>query len=423
MAINDRWYKTERQPGGSSKKVRSPEFNCDARWQVRWRDQAGAQRKKAFARKPDAEAFDAKVRTQLGDGSYIDPSAGQVTLREFAEEWRVNRLHDPNTETRVEQNLRNHVYSADGRGGRTPMGGVSLGDYPLKVLAQRPSLIQSWIKAIPLASNTQLLVIGYVSQVFRAAVADRLIAANPLKADLDLVQRPAAVKTPVIPWTASQVAAVAGQLPARLGPALYLGAACGLRQGEMFAVDASDIVFLRRTLHVAAQIKTVGTHTYFAPLKNHASCPTRDVPIADPVIPLLAEHLRAHPPLPVTLPWGKPDGKPVTRNLVFHSGGAHLVRSGFNYVWRRSWSSAGIPDRGRMNGFHVARHTAASAWLSAGLNPAKVAAYLGDTLEVVIAIYSHFMPEDDGRAREIMSRFFLPEEVEDDGSAEESAAE
>ena len=27
--------------------------------------------------------------------------------------------------------------------------------------------------------NSQLLVIGYVSQVFRAAVADKIIAANP----------------------------------------------------------------------------------------------------------------------------------------------------------------------------------------------------------------------------------------------------
>ena len=37
---------------------------------------------------------------------------------------------------------------------------------------------------------------------------------------------------------------------------------------------------------------------------------------------------------------------------------------------------------------------------------AKVAAYLGDTKEVVLATYAHFMPDDDGRAREIMNAFF-----------------
>ena len=53
------------------------------------------------------------------------------------------------------------------------------------------------------------------------------------------------------------------------------------------------------------------------------------------------------------------------------------------------------------------RQTAASAWLSKGLSLAKVAAYLGDTKEVVLAAYAHFMPDDD-RAREIMNAFFAP---------------
>ena len=63
------------------------------------------------------------------------------------------------------------------------------------------------------------------------------------------------------------------------------------------------------------------------------------------------------------------------------------------------------------------RHTAASAWLSAGLSLAKVAAYLGDTKEVVLATYAHFMPDDDDRAREIMNAFFRrPSEGSGDGS-------
>jgi integrase len=56
----------------------------------------------------------------------------------------------------------------------------------------------------------------------------------------------------------------------------------------------------------------------------------------------------------------------------------------------------------------VLRHTAASTWLSKGLGLAKVAAYLGDTKEVVLATYAHFMPDDDDRAREIMNAFFAP---------------
>jgi len=46
--------------------------------------------------------------------------------------------------------------------------------------------------------------------------------------------------------------------------------------------------------------------------------------------------------------------------------------------------------------------------LSDGLNPAKVAALLGDTLEVTLATYAHFLPDDYDRAREILGSFFRP---------------
>ena len=132
--------------------------------------------------------------------------------------------------------------------------------------------------------------------------------------------------------------------------------------------------------------------------------------MADPVIPVLAEHVRRYPPVKVTLPWGAPDGKPVTRELMFTTpDGQALNRTAFNRVWRAAWRAAGVdPERGRRNGCQVLRHTAASAWLSAGLSLAKVAAYLGDTNEVVLATYAHFMPADDDRAREIMNAFFAP---------------
>ena len=89
--------------------------------------------------------------------------------------------------------------------------------------------------------------------------------------------------------------------------------------------------------------------------------------------------------------------------------GRALNRNAFNRLWQTAWRAAGIdPERGRQNGCHVLRHTAASTWLSKGLSLAKVAAYLGDTKEVVLATYAHFMPDDDDRAREIMNAFFAP---------------
>jgi integrase len=103
-------------------------------------------------------------------------------------------------------------------------------------------------------------------------------------------------------------------------------------------------------------------------------------------------------------------GKPVTRKLLFTVNGDLVERNVFNWWWQKAWKAAGVPDRGpRLNGCHVLRHTAASAWLSGGMNIAKVAALLGDTKEVVVRTYAHFMPEDDDQARVIMRRFFAGE--------------
>ena len=91
--------------------------------------------------------------------------------------------------------------------------------------------------------------------------------------------------------------------------------------------------------------------------------------------------------------------------------GTQLEREAANRPWRAAWAKAGIPDRGRANGWHVMRHTAASQWLSAGVNPAKVAAFLGDTVAVALETYAHFLPGDDDRARAAMDAFFEPPEI------------
>lgn len=398
MAIYDRWFR-----GEGRNKPRSAEHGCEKRWQVRWRDHAGVQRKKAFARKIDAEQFDAKIRTQLADGSYVDPSAGSVSFRMYAEQWRQARTHDLPTSERIEAEFRRHAYSAEGTSGKTVTGGPSLGDYQLRMLARRPSILQAWIAGLRLQPNSARKVVGDVSQVFRAAVADGLIPANPLASDRSgrsVIQKPKAVHDEAVPWAGREVAAVADALPGHLQALPLLAAATGLRQGETFGLAVGDVDFLRRVVHVDTQVRIVGCRHVFAPTKNSK---TRDVPIPGPLLPILAEHIRSYPPVEVTLPWATPDGKAVTRTLVF-ANAAHgvLDRHGFNHLWRRAWRAVGIPDRGGKNGMHVLRHTAASTWLSHGLSLAKTAAYLGDTQEVILRTYSHFLPGDEDRARAIM---------------------
>ena len=48
---------------------------------------------------------------------------------------------------------------------------------------------------------------------------------------------------------------------------------------------------------------------------------------------------------------------------------------------------------------HALRHTAASAWLAAGVGITAVAAWLGDTEQTILATYAHLMPDDGDRGR------------------------
>lgn len=67
---------------------------------------------------------------------------------------------------------------------------------------------------------------------------------------------------------------------------------------------------------------------------------------------------------------------------------------------------AGHTIPSRSSAPHALRHTAASAWLSAGTAIVAVAAWLGDTAETVHRTYAHLMPDADVRERKAMNQFF-----------------
>jgi hypothetical protein len=186
MAIYDRWHLSRPAPGAKTcgkhrGKVPSAQHEIGLRWQVRGLDDRNMPVKRNFEQQADAEAYNAELKTAVRAGTYVDEKAGQVTFREYAEEWRRTRTHGYATAERVERSLRNNVYAAPGGRDKTPMGRAALGDYPMAVLARKTSLIRNWIADLPLQANTQLLLIDTVSSIFEAAVDDRIIGRNPVK--------------------------------------------------------------------------------------------------------------------------------------------------------------------------------------------------------------------------------------------------
>jgi integrase len=171
---------------------------------------------------------------------------------------------------------------------------------------------------------------------------------------------------------------------------------------------------LRPVIHVRRQVRVVHGVPCFAPVKNRKE---HDVPLAESLRPILAEHIWRYPPVPVTLPWKEPDGDPMTFSLIVtRPDGRPWKGPGFDQAhWHRAQQKAGITPplakgekrkAARDQGMHALRHTAASAWLSAGADIVAVAAWLGDTVETVYKTYAHLMPDADERGRKAIDQFF-----------------
>ena len=212
------------------------------------------------------------------DRRYVDPVAGKVTFKDFAEAWRKVQIHRTGTEISVEQQLRLHVYPI-------------IGDRP--IASVRTSHVQSLVHRLSasLAPSTVAVVYGRVVAVFRAAMRDRIIAASPcIDVKLPSTRTPSMLQV----LDVTQILAMSKTVPARYKALVIAEAGLGLRPGELFGLAADRVDFLRRTARVDQQIaRREGGGVGLAPLKTPSSY--RTVPLPDVVGKALAAHMAEWP--------------------------------------------------------------------------------------------------------------------------------
>ena len=337
----------------------------DGRYRARYRDEAGREHSKSFARKVDARRWLDEVTASVVTGQYVDPRAGSVTLRDYAERWRSVQVHRPSSQAHVETMLRRHVYPV-------------LGDRKLSSIL--PSDVQALVKSLPLAPSTVAVVHGILSGVMRSAVRDRRIVLNPCEG----TRLPKVERKRVIPLTTEQVALVRDAMPDRLRALVTFAAGTGLRQGECLGLTVDRLDFLRRVVTVDRQLVTVtGSGPRLGPPKTTAS--VRTVPLPHVVVDAMAAQLAAYP---------VDDG-----GLVFTLEGSQpITRGSFGHLWRPAARAAGLPAG---TGLHALRHYYASLLIRHGESVKVVQARLGhanaaETLDT----YSHLWPDSDDQTRE-----------------------
>jgi integrase len=393
---DDLWSLNAR--GDDGKKLPSKRAGRGKRWRVRYDDDAGVPRSRLFEREADAKAFEHRVHA----GTHVEPAAGSVRLREYADSWLAAQTFNRSTWEAVEARLRLHVYPV-------------LGDLEVRTLEKRPSLIQAWLKGMHgrLSDNTIRPILANLSSILTAALDDGMIGRNPCR--LKSVKAPPKARKRIRPWVGEQVQAIHDALSPRYAAMVDVGYGLGLRQGEVFGLAVDDVPWLSRdpVVHVRRQVKIVGGKLVFAPPKFGQE---RDVPLARVTSARLSAHLQRWPATAITLPWEEPDGRPTAAKLIFtNSRGGAIVRPNFNRdIWQPALIRAGITGApGREHGFHMLRHTYASTQLHGGTDIRALAEYLGHSDPgFTLREYEHLMPGAEGRARRVVDEAYGDEREE-----------
>ncbi|MEJ7831789.1 MAG: tyrosine-type recombinase/integrase [Nocardioides sp.] len=346
------------------------------KWQARHRPTPGGRQvAKNFDRKVDARRWLDEQSASVVTGQYVDPKAGRVTFKQYAEQWRTGQVHRPTSRAHVETMLRRHAYP-------------SLGDRPLSSIL--PSEIQSWVRRLSvedhaakrkaLAPATVGVVHSIVSSVMKAAVRDRRIVANPCEG----TRLPKLERRQVVPPTTEQVELVRAAMPPRLQALVTFAAGTGMRQGEILGLTVDRLNMLRREVVVDRQLTTLpGAGPRFAPPKTEAS--VRTIPLPQVVVDVLAAHLAANPVGESGLVFTLREGEPISRQA-------------FGHLWRPVARAAGIPPG---TGVHALRHYYASLLIRYGESVKTVQARLGHASAAeTLDTYSHLWPDSDDRTRE-----------------------
>lgn len=357
------------------------------RWQVRYRDDDGAQRKRTFDTARDAQAFLDTTRSAVRAGTYIAPDAGRVRFSAFAEQWAAAQDWKASTRDAFDAHLRR----LEPLIGRKRLDQVD----ELELLQVRTSLMDRY------ARSTATITLHYACAVMRAAHRTARIPRDPTAAISPPRRRDGdedgVVTAEQLP-TRDELLAIMAAAPDRYRAAVVLGA-CGLRIGEVMGVTADRLDLEAGQLRVERQLQRHGDRLVLTAPKREKR---RTIGLPSWARFELRRHLRDQGPF-----WSLPD-YPADEGLLFRGGrDAPLRRDAFyDSAWRPALVGAGLAADAYV--FHSLRHWCASSMLAEGAPITAVAGHLGDTVETVSRTYAHWLRDDRDVPAMVLDRLLAP---------------
>lgn len=413
--VQDRWWRDKKDENGKPvlnakgkpEREKTPLYGKGMRYKVRYYV-GGKEMSESFPDKKleRAKAFLAKVQTDVLTGTYVDPDAGSMTLREYVTNWRKGQSQDPRTIEAVNGRLNGLIWPF-------------FGDKRLSVVEKTETIRDwlAWMVERDRMGSTRAVTFDLLSAILTGAVEDKKILANPCKAKS--VKRPIVEERKLVPWPVAKLFAVQLAMPVRHQIITKIGAGLALRQMEIFGLSPDDIDRDEMVVHVQRQIRWINNTPVFSLPKRGK---TRKVPIGAGVLEAIDQHMKDYEPQELTLPWYQPGGDPTTVRLlinkepdpsrVYTNPFTAAVWRNYNFndqVWRPAVMAAGRTFVRNRDGMHAMRHLCASNWLADGVSIKEVSEYLGHTDPgYTLKIYTHLVPSSYQRARAASDKIFPP---------------
>ena len=334
-------------------------------WRARYRDDMRREHSRHFKTKREAQRWLDEITTSMVTGMYVDPRAGVITLSQYYEGWSTRQIWAASTKVSMDLAMKQCTFR----------------DLELRRLTR--SHVEAWVKEMVmrgLAPGTIRTRVNNVRSVIRAAVRDRRIPDDPSAGvTLPRVRRAdVAMRVP----TPDEVGTIMGAAEWWFRPFIAVCAFAGLRLGEGAGLQAKDIDFLRRTIHVRRQVQRVGARRISITPPKYGS--ERDVFVPDELLQLLSEQVKTASEL----------GGAGWLFIGQHGDPPHQNTVG--YWWRNTLEAAGLEDIR----LHDLRHFFASGLIAAGCDVVTVQRALGHSrATTTLNTYSHLWPTAQDRTR------------------------
>ncbi len=343
------------------------------RWQAFYRlDGQRHNAERTFRTKTEANDYLTTIKADVIKGRWIDPEAGRVPFREYAERWLKRRSDDPRkplaptTLAKYRRLLDDYILD-------------EFGSHQLGLI--KSGQVQAWHDGIARKhASTAAGAYRLLATIFNSAIAvDEIIVRSPCK--IEGGSREQTATRPTMTQCELQKALTtlsAADEQYRL--AFMLAAWCQLRRSEILGLQRGDIdlsngsVRIERAWLLTAEGKTIG-----GPPKTEAG--RRTVYVPPNVVEAVTEHLASHT-------------RPERDAWLFERNGRPVHPRTFERAWVRARDAAGRPDLH----FHDLRHTGLTWVAQTGATTAELMRQAGHASPAAAMRYQQ---AEDERAKGI----------------------